>query len=393
MGIISGSGTLITSATLAHINARYTSPAINRNGNDFVMGVGMGPNTVGVMTQQGFREIGAGSEWSSGLTNTAINDHGDVAFTRWGTTVYPQNAVGLVGVLRGGSTEIQTVASTGDGYFRTLGASFGGVAINGNGEVAFAAERIPLPGGVTDTSVYVGNATGRRPLPVATFGESIGGDGTTYGYVQQQTISPQSINENGQVVFYAWTFKGSALQYALLRADPVVGASPGNPVMPRAGDTLPGGGWTLRTRGWGQRAVTYIDPEIAIGYDYTLDGGPNFASIFVPAPLPGGDADFTLQFGGQSFALSVGVEFDITRVVPGGISAFRIAGIDPAEALDPAGHTFVIGLTFIAESANELAIKVVPLTAAVPEPEIWAIWLAGVSLLGTCAARRGRQPS
>lgn len=209
-----------------------------------------------------------------------------------------------------------------------------------------------------------------------------------YGGTQQHTLSPHAINDRGQVAFFALTSIGSEVHRTLLRADPVVGASPGNPVMPEA--NLPDGGWLLRTKGWGQRAWTYVDPEIAIGYDYATDGGPNFAAVYIPTPLPGGDAEFLLEFGGQSFELAAGVAFDFTGVVPEGVAAFRIRGIDPAEALDPAGHAFVIGLTFTAESANEFGIKVVPITA-VPEPGTWALFSVGLALCAAGAARRQRR--
>jgi hypothetical protein len=138
-----------------------------------------------------------------------------------------------------------------------------------------------------------------------------------------------------------------------------------------------------------------VDPEVAVGYDYTvLDGGPLFASVYIPAALPNGDRDFVLAFDGQQFALSAGESFSFTDVVAQGVGAFRLSGIDVSEALDPAdARGFVTGLGFVGMPDADVALSMVPITQAVPEPATWASLMLGLAGMGAMRARRAaRRP-
>jgi hypothetical protein len=128
----------------------------------------------------------------------------------------------------------------------------------------------------------------------------------------------------------------------------------------------------------------YFDPDIATGYDYSLDeGDPLFASVIVPEPLPNGDASFTLIVGEASFPLAAGEHFDLTQIDPLGVAAFSIRGIDPGEELDPEDPlAFVTGATFMEErEAN------VTMTAVVPEPGAMALGAAVLGALATLSRR------
>jgi hypothetical protein len=81
----------------------------------------------------------------------------------------------------------------------------------------------------------------------------------------------------------------------------------------------------------------YFDPDIATGYDYTLDeGDPLFASVIVPEPLPNGDASFTLIVG-EALPLAAGdtsIHADRSARRRGSRSAASIrARIDPEDPL------------------------------------------------------------
>jgi hypothetical protein len=79
-----------------------------------------------------------------------------------------------------------------------------------------------------------------------------------------------------------------------------------------------------------------IDPAIASGYTYTIASGEtNFAGVRIPAPLPGGDATFEIEFAGFSDTITAGVAYNFTALAPTGVDTFTIRGIDPGEALDP----------------------------------------------------------
>jgi hypothetical protein len=79
----------------------------------------------------------------------------------------------------------------------------------------------------------------------------------------------------------------------------------------------------------------FIDPIIAIGYDYIVSSGPNIASVILPNigdgeyDIFGWDgADFT-TFLGDAFA---GIAFDFGSL---GVDQFSVLGIETAAMLDP----------------------------------------------------------
>lgn len=109
--------------------------------------------------------------------------------------------------------------------------------------------------------------------------------------------------------------------------------------------------------------VVYIDPVMAIGYDYE-SASIAFRSVLIPGALPGGDDTFELLFGTYAFTLTAGIEFDFTSFDPDGIFEFSIRGIDPGELLDPSDPTaFVTGVTFMEAGISEVIMT--PVT--VPE--------------------------
>jgi len=135
-------------------------------------------------------------------------------------------------------------------------------------------------------------------------------------------------------------------------------------------------------------APYYFDPDVAIGYDYVLESGPNFASVTVPEQLPLGDDTFLLEVGQASFVLLAGEQFDLTAIDALGVAAFTIRDIDAAEGLDPDNPlAFVTGVTFVEEDEAE-----VTMTSIVPEPSSTVQILLGVTTLlalRRCKERRG----
>ena len=84
----------------------------------------------------------------------------------------------------------------------------------------------------------------------------------------------------------------------------------------------------------------------------------------MPAALPGGDGEFVVEFGGQSFALQAGNALYFTDYDANGVQAFRITGIDPAEDLDPTdGTAFVTTLTFLDNGTEAYDFTMVPIVA------------------------------
>jgi hypothetical protein len=106
----------------------------------------------------------------------------------------------------------------------------------------------------------------------------------------------------------------------------------------------------------------YYDPPIATGYAFAMQtAGPTFESVLIPAPLPGGDKDFTVDFPGGSAPIVAGTAYYFTSLVPNGVSTFKIRDIDRAESLDPQNSAvFVTGLTFLGETDGSARFSMIP---------------------------------
>lgn len=140
--------------------------------------------------------------------------------------------------------------------------------------------------------------------------------------------------------------------------------------------------------------VYYIDPLVAVGYDYLIgEGNPSFQSVVLPVGIGDGLYDiFGLDAGGVATLLAHdwagGATFEFGA---GGITGFRVGAIETEAGLDPSDTTaFVTGLTFTGAglftgTQTPLTVDVV---AAVPEPETYALFGAGLALLAWARRRR-----
>ena len=140
----------------------------------------------------------------------------------------------------------------------------------------------------------------------------------------------------------------------------------------------------------------FIDPDIAIGYDYIVNSGPNFASVLLPTGI--GDNLFDLWLWNGTDWVDSGI--DLTGGVehlfgPGGVDRFRILGIEQSAGLDPTDTTaFVTGLRFtdagqVNMSQNPLIVTIPDQNGDVPEPPMMLI--TATALLGMAAMRRRRR--
>jgi hypothetical protein len=140
--------------------------------------------------------------------------------------------------------------------------------------------------------------------------------------------------------------------------------------------------------------VYYIDPTVAVGYDYVIGAGnPSFRSVVLPTDIGDGLYDILgLSDGGLTTLLAHdwagGSNFDFGA---SGVAGFRVSGIEPSAGLDPSDTTaFVTGVSFT--GAGMFTGTQTPLTAdvvAVPEPETYALFLAGLAFVAGAARRRG----
>lgn len=94
----------------------------------------------------------------------------------------------------------------------------------------------------------------------------------------------------------------------------------------------------------------YIDPVVALGYEYeTGMGDPRFATVRMPIGI--GDNHFTLLVNGRRFAVTGGELFDFrTNGFSRGVSKFRVTDIEETAGLEPGNPlAFPTQLTFMAD--------------------------------------------
>jgi hypothetical protein len=122
----------------------------------------------------------------------------------------------------------------------------------------------------------------------------------------------------------------------------------------------------------GPDSVTFIDPPVAIGYDYaTGTGDPNFKTVRLPNA---GDNLFDLYiWNGSSydFHATVGSNVDFDFLIPGGagVNRFRVLGIEPAAGLDPGNATaFITGLKFV--STGQFTGTMAPIVSETVDMEL-----------------------
>jgi hypothetical protein len=183
---------------------------------------------------------------------------------------------------------------------------------------------------------------------------------------------------------------------ARLDEEPVPpGTTPTNPLLPTPNPSNPDGftfpGVPVGDNGLGIINPIFFDPIVSVGYDYAVTGGPLFASVLIPNPLPQGDSNFILELPGfGNYPLVAGTTFNLLGVNPLGFSDFRISDIDPAEMLDPTNPTaFVTGLTFTAPGTVTVTQNPIVQntdSVSVPEPSN----LLGLGLLGFGAFLTGK---
>lgn len=181
-------------------------------------------------------------------------------------------------------------------------------------------------------------------------------------------------------------------------AEPVAGGTNANPLLPT---TTLGNSFIFNnlsiTGPVGFTQPIVIDPEIAIGYDYEVgEGAENFASVLLPDDIGDGLYELVL-FDAQNNPVLTGVtlfggtEFDLTTLVVGGVSKFRVIGIEQSAALDPEDPlAFMTGLTFV-NQFEDGTISMTALTEVVdvPAPGAAVIFVLGLAGIGFARRRAG----
>lgn len=135
----------------------------------------------------------------------------------------------------------------------------------------------------------------------------------------------------------------------------------------------------------------FIDPLVAVGYEYRVTSGPNIVTALFPTVAGDTDGYQIYALDGTTLLGSVlgGGLFDFGST---GVNGFRLVGIDVGANLDPTNTTaFVTGLTFA--GTGNVAMTQNPITVNtddnnVPEPSTMLLSLLGLFAVGSLRRRR-----
>lgn len=142
--------------------------------------------------------------------------------------------------------------------------------------------------------------------------------------------------------------------------------------------------------------IVFIDPEIAVGYTYTLSGAGEVTGILAPSLAAVNDSDgYLIEVNGVTFAIDPGEYIAFAdKGVFGAVTQLTLTGIDQSLMLDPLdGTTFVAGFSFMGQDSTTVfsqqaividtdAVSPVPLPAGLP------LLLTGFAALAGLARRR-----
>lgn len=158
------------------------------------------------------------------------------------------------------------------------------------------------------------------------------------------------------------------------------GTTPHNPILPDP-EATPEEGFEFTFEA-NADDFTFIDPEVAVGYDYEVLEGSNFLAVLLPEGI--GDDQYELWLFDEALGEFVDSGEDLTGGLAylfgdEGLSLFRILGIETDENLDPDDPlAFVTGLKFLTE--GEVSISQTPITqTVVPIPPSFVLFISGVA--------------
>lgn len=202
--------------------------------------------------------------------------------------------------------------------------------------------------------------------------------------------SATSISANGStIVGYGMNPDGYREAWRAVINDNPPGTTPDSPLMPVVIDI----GWQFNFNIVNIGNPVFIDPIVAIGYDYIVDSGPDIASVILPSV---GDNLYNLWLWDDTTSTYYDTATDISGgswydFAGGGVDRFRILGIETGLGLDPSDPTaFVTGLTFA--GVGSVIMSQTPITfdtdTVVPIPTSVLLCGIGLSVAGLRLKRK-----
>jgi PEP-CTERM motif len=243
---------------------------------------------------------------------------------------------------------------------------------------------VRLPNGQADQThvAQVDPSTGSYTIP------AVLSSGQTLAFGGDYVFNVQLIDTRRDPSFFLATGNNAEIlrrSSSFFNFTPLDATSPPNVHLP----TVVNGVYNFAFEIPGPNSVMFIDPFVAVGYDYAIgEGDPNFASVLLPTGI--GDNLFDLfvwngtDFVDSGINLLGGDQYFFGGL---GVDRFSIRGIETSAALDPDNVTaFITGLTFM--RAGNFTGTMTPITvevAAVPEPSTALLFLASaLGLAGLC---------
>jgi hypothetical protein len=142
--------------------------------------------------------------------------------------------------------------------------------------------------------------------------------------------------------------------------------------------------------------TVFIDPLVAVGYDYEVISGPNILSAIFP-DLNDADGYEIYLLSDLVNPIGVAMGGEVFNFGGSGVTGFALRGIDVGLGLDPDNTSaFVTGLTFnITSGSSTIQMSQKPVSVfvpgnPVPEPETWAMMIGGFVIVGAAMRRRRR---
>lgn len=302
-------------------------------------------------------------------------------------------------------SEIESFFGIASGSFNATQTPFGNSSLT-NGS-AISQSFVASAGDTIDMSW---NYAARDYIPFTdpSFAVLIAPDGTTQIETLASTTGPglatgsdgisgvfsfaEELSQDGEyTIGFAVTNSSDTILNATLFLDDAAGecnpscnelGSPENPLLPEEDDTPDSFDFSFTVTE--PSFPIFIDPIVAVGYDYVVNSGPNVASVILPEI---GDGIFDVYgWDGSDYNLFLGealanIAFDFE---PDGVSQFQVKGIEVEEMLDPSDPTaFITGLTFV--EAGDVDISQIAITidtddlVDVPAPS--SLGLLGISLI------------
>lgn len=155
-----------------------------------------------------------------------------------------------------------------------------------------------------------------------------------------------------------------------IRSGELPGESPDNPLLPVPTDD----GFNFDFNVGDINDTIFIDPEVAVGYNYIVNSGPNIRTVQVATDAGDGLYDIFFPDGmdgffDSGFDIGINEPFDFTaNGFDDGVSSFSIRGIEIEANLDPTDPlAFVTGLQFVDTGAVNLDQNPIVVNTDVPE--------------------------